>query len=448
EEITSGVRLLAEIFAKSGVEITKSSRPWREREAMYFEFGTKERTANIAITDNYLSDLPGTREHREAVESFARTVAGRSRYGSPAEYHCRCGVPISIAVHWPIETGFRLDNQLVSWLIVAVTNELDDTEAICSVQMPSHEFPSPSPFLRMEQLANSLRYAIDEGSVRFVPRGTHSSNCQIVDLRNPGGTSAATEDTIQQFIKEKAYYLGFRASHTPHPIWIPDPWDATYLGTTVRALSQAAIVAQARKLITLDSTSQYASPSDKLLSDGLDDKPEGSRQWQKLSLSTMPNKANFESHVASQLEKGAELALIFIDLDHFKEVNDTQGHQAGDDCLEKAIQAMGTAIGSKGTLYRWGGDEFAVCLPDFSTEEAKATAERIRQSIENSKAGGPIAVTASVGVCATDQVATDSPATFIKNADDAMYTSKKAGRNGVTVAYKTGPRTIKRRTFI
>lgn len=89
-----------------------------------------------------------------------------------------------------------------------------------------------------------------------------------------------------------------------------------------------------------------------------------------------------------------------------------------------------------------------MCLPDFSTEEAKATAERIRQSIENSKAGGPIAVTASVGVCATDQVATDSPATFIKNADDAMYASKKAGRNGVTVAYKGGPRTIKRRTFI
>ena len=97
---------------------------------------------------------------------------------------------------------------------------------------------------------------------------------------------------------------------------------------------------------------------------------------------------------------------------------------------------MAAAISSKGSLYRWGGDEFAVCLPHFSTEEAAATAERIRRSIENSSAGGTIAVTASIGLCATDQITATSPAAFIKAADDAMYSSKKSGKNRVTVAKK------------
>jgi diguanylate cyclase (GGDEF)-like protein len=100
--------------------------------------------------------------------------------------------------------------------------------------------------------------------------------------------------------------------------------------------------------------------------------------------------------------------------------------------LERVIKAIGSALGRKGTLYRWGGDEFAVILPDFSTEEALGTAERIRRAIEEAKPGGDIAVTASLGICANDRLETTTAEALLDSADKAMYASKKNGKNRVT----------------
>src|SRR5206468_2327685 len=87
----------------------------------------------------------------------------------------------------------------------------------------------------------------------------------------------------------------------------------------------------------------------------------------------------------------------------------------------------------KGQIYRWGsGDEFAVLLPDFSTDEAKATAERIRSSVEYSKPGGDIAVSTSIGVCGTDRAGSQSAEEILDFADKAMYESKNSGKNRVT----------------
>ncbi len=91
-------------------------------------------------------------------------------------------------------------------------------------------------------------------------------------------------------------------------------------------------------------------------------------------------------------------------------------------------------------MFRWGGDEFAVILPDFTTEEAHVTSERIRTEIENAKLGGDeIAVTASIGVCSTDRVDDKTLDGVVKCADAAMYESKfpggqkeGAGRNRVS----------------
>jgi diguanylate cyclase (GGDEF)-like protein len=90
------------------------------------------------------------------------------------------------------------------------------------------------------------------------------------------------------------------------------------------------------------------------------------------------------------------------------------------------------ALGRKGSLYRWGGDEFAMTLPDFSTAEAPATAERIRKAVEESKPGGDIPVTASLGVCATDLLHNPTAETLLDAADKAMYVSKGKGKNSVT----------------
>lgn len=80
-------------------------------------------------------------------------------------------------------------------------------------------------------------------------------------------------------------------------------------------------------------------------------------------------------------------AVIFIDLDHFKTLNDTCGHPAGDKCLERIAEIIGAIALHRGRLYRYGGDEFAVVLPNTDDAEARATAERIRRTIDAENPG-------------------------------------------------------------
>jgi len=99
-----------------------------------------------------------------------------------------------------------------------------------------------------------------------------------------------------------------------------------------------------------------------------------------------------------------------------------------------SYSTIGAVVGRKGIIYRWGsGDEFAVCLPDFSTEEAQATAERIKFAVEQAKPGGEITVTTSIGVCASDRVESRSAKEILDCADKAMYESKRLGKNRVTI---------------
>lgn len=96
--------------------------------------------------------------------------------------------------------------------------------------------------------------------------------------------------------------------------------------------------------------------------------------------------------------------------------------------MDRTIKSIARVVGRKGRVFRWGGDEFAVILPDFTTEEACVTAERIRVGIENEKLGGDeIAVTASIGVCSIDRVEEKTPEGVVKCADAAMYESKFPG---------------------
>ena len=154
---------------------------------------------------------------------------------------------------------------------------------------------------------------------------------------------------------------------------------------------------------------------------------------QRVSLRTLPSKETRVEDIRNSLQRPGGLALLMIDLDHFKQVNDTKGHIEGDACLERVVETIAEVLGRKGTLYRWGGDEFAVLLPDYSMEEAPATAERIRRTIETKRPGKDVAVTGSIGVSATSNMDAPSAESFLDAADKAMYESKKQGKNRVTL---------------
>lgn len=151
-----------------------------------------------------------------------------------------------------------------------------------------------------------------------------------------------------------------------------------------------------------------------------------------VALSCLPNKDVLLVDLNAYLKQERPFALIYIDLDEFKPVNDTLGHAAGDRCLKNIVEMIGEIILKKGKLYRYGGDEFVVALPNSVTAEALATAERIRAEIDNRNPGGTIKVTTSIGVISSRDSGITTGAELLNAADKAMYFSKKNGRNRVS----------------
>lgn len=131
-------------------------------------------------------------------------------------------------------------------------------------------------------------------------------------------------------------------------------------------------------------------------------------------------------------------ALIMVDIDHFKSVNDQYGHPVGDEVLLKVARILVERVGHRGKAYRYGGEEFAVLLPGYSAEEAFGLAERVRKDIEFEPASSKqLLITASFGAVSFPGEA-DSASQLLKGADDALYKAKKGGRNRVKIYSESG----------
>ena len=127
------------------------------------------------------------------------------------------------------------------------------------------------------------------------------------------------------------------------------------------------------------------------------------------------------------------LALLIFDVDDFKVINDQRGHVAGDHVLRDIAAAVRPSVRREACFARYGGDEFALVLPDTPLEDALLYAEKVRGLVEACRFefdGEPLEVTVSVGV-ATMKPGVDDPGTFIRAADDRLYEAKHSGRNCV-----------------
>lgn len=145
------------------------------------------------------------------------------------------------------------------------------------------------------------------------------------------------------------------------------------------------------------------------------------------------NRASFDEQLHRAVEAnaraGTSLALILFDLDHFKGLNDTRGHQAGDDVLKTVARCTQNLSRHGDSVARYGGEEFALILPKTGAAGARAIAERLREIIARETP-----VTASLGVALADTENGLSPRELIHQADQALYRAKSAGRNCVEVA--------------
>ncbi|MGH2749018.1 MAG: diguanylate cyclase [Actinomycetota bacterium] len=153
------------------------------------------------------------------------------------------------------------------------------------------------------------------------------------------------------------------------------------------------------------------------------------------ALTGIANRRMFEHVLAREFSRaersGEPLTLVMLDVDHFKKLNDTHGHQVGDEVLKGVARALDQRSRDFDVVARYGGEEFAVILPGCSSKEAIAVAERLRGGI--SEAGGELAepITASAGVASFPSHAGDVTE-LIRAADEALYESKRAGRDRVT----------------
>jgi len=134
--------------------------------------------------------------------------------------------------------------------------------------------------------------------------------------------------------------------------------------------------------------------------------------------------------------RGLPISLLFIDLDHFKEINDSFGHQAGDACLAAIIPPIQAELRQSDVIGRYGGEEFVVILSSADTAAAHPIAQRILERVASVRVEGfgqPIALTCSIGVATSDMLGVWGEH-LIARADAAVYQAKRSGRNRVQVA--------------
>jgi two-component system cell cycle response regulator len=157
-------------------------------------------------------------------------------------------------------------------------------------------------------------------------------------------------------------------------------------------------------------------------------------------LTKIANRRTFEQtlerEVARATRSAEHVSLVMVDIDHFKSLNDTHGHQAGDEVLRNVAAALAMECRDFDTAARYGGEEFAVVLPGCGPEEAAKIADRLRKAV--SAAPSIVEITASAGVATFPSHAGDAD-TLVRAADDALYTSKRNGRNRTTPAAGVPP---------
>jgi diguanylate cyclase (GGDEF)-like protein len=159
------------------------------------------------------------------------------------------------------------------------------------------------------------------------------------------------------------------------------------------------------------------------------------------------NKRYFGERVESELQYAlrhdAPVSLIFIDIDHFKRINDVHGHQAGDNVLVQLATLASSMLREDDVFARYGGEEFAVIARGMDVAAAEALSERIRASVEAHPFGAgdqTIPVTISIGISRAPGLGIATTIDLVARADEALYAAKRAGRNRICLAQGTSKR--------
>ena len=271
----------------------------------------------------------------------------------------------------------------------------------------------------------------------FIDYTTLSANDYTFRLRARGPAMVTSEETAWKFSVSPPWYL---------EKWAYALWALLIIAAIagVIRMRTSALERQAGRLReTVAERTTELRNTVKLLE-------EANTQLEALSLEDdltgIANRRSFERALVDEWNRARRrehpLALILIDLDHFKDLNDRRGHPAGDDCLRRVGAFLAETVRRSGEVVaRFGGEEFAILLPGTDADGAIRVAEALREGVEH--LGVPYGgakdrrVTASCGVAALTPTPQLAPESLVASADRALYAAKHSGRNCVRVADET-----------
>jgi diguanylate cyclase (GGDEF)-like protein len=152
------------------------------------------------------------------------------------------------------------------------------------------------------------------------------------------------------------------------------------------------------------------------------------------SVTGLANRRLFEETLDLELgrsrREGTPLSLVVLDVDHFKSINDSAGHRAGDEVLGQVGQALVSITKASDLAARYGGDEFVVLLPGCSRQEVRAVAERVREAVAVEVEGVPVTMSAGAATVPDDAVDAEG---LVAIADAALYAAKREGRDRTAI---------------
>ncbi len=295
---------------------------------------------------------------------------------------------------------------------------------------------------RLRERLRDLTHALERSEVEVVAQLQDEGASPSVAAR-PRLLAACERDLQEHCERVVTDLVAFRAEAQAAPEWFQDCIDAhvdTATSEVTRWLAEhlcagvAGKRSEARRLANVSSRIKTesrdrlalggaAADTAREAADDLDDRlPLRRRRAFDRDLPVL---------LQSAASAGEPLALVMIDLDHFKRVNDEHGHPAGDEVLLEVSRLLVRRLSHKGTAYRYGGEEIALLLPAYSLEEAIGLAERVRKDVAAAIVGAKrLTLTASCGVAVFPDQASDALG-LLASADRALYEAKHAGRNCV-----------------
>jgi diguanylate cyclase (GGDEF)-like protein len=155
------------------------------------------------------------------------------------------------------------------------------------------------------------------------------------------------------------------------------------------------------------------------------------------NLTKLFNSRHFYSQLENEISRFSRyqrpLSLLLIDVDHFKEFNDTHGHLEGDKVLYHIAKKITSCLRTMDTAYRYGGEEFTVILPETTCSSAMSVSERINEAVKNELFNGEEKKDMSVSIGVTEYLPGEQVTEFVRRADKAMYMAKEGGRDRTTL---------------